>query len=345
MIYGLLAIMLLVFILPFAVKKIEEELEIFLFIMGVAAVTVTKHWDLHLVHEALVEPIKITMAVFAAGLLFKQIRPAIANNVNRLERKIGLRPFVFLMVVALGLLASVITAIVAALVLVEIVGHLKLDRKTEIRMVVLSCFSIGFGAALTPIGEPLSTIAISKLKGAPHYADFWYLVKHLGAVIVPSVITIGLAAVFVTDKGKRSEAGLREHGHETLKAILLRTGKIYLFIMALVFLGSGFKPLIDEYVSKIPFFALYWINILSAVLDNATLVAAEIGPSMDQKQINAALLGLIVAGGILIPGNIPNIISASKLKIKSKEWASIGVPFGLSLMAVFFILIMAGLVK
>ncbi|HRU39435.1 MAG TPA: DUF1646 family protein, partial [Candidatus Goldiibacteriota bacterium] len=318
MIAGLLVIMALVFVLPFAVKKIEEELEIFLFIMGVAAVTVTKHWDMHLIHEALVEPIKITVAVFAAGMLFKELRPHIAKNVNSIERKIGLKPFVFLVVVLLGLFSSVITAIVAALVLVEIVGHLSMDRKTEIKMVVLSCFSIGFGAALTPIGEPLSTIAISKLKAAPHNADFWYLVKHLGPVIIPSVVAIGLAAMLVVGKGSRTEPGLKEHGHERFRDVLLRTGKIYLFIMALVFLGAGFKPLIDEYVSKIPFFALYWINILSAVLDNATLVAAEIGPSMEQRQINAALLGLIVAGGILIPGNIPNIISASKLKIKSK---------------------------
>ena len=109
--------------------------------------------------------------------------------------------------------------------------------------------------------------------------------------------------------------------------------------MALVFLGRGFKPLIDMYVSKIHFYALYWINIISAVLDNATLVAAEIGPSMDIHQIDAALLGLIISGGILIPGNIPNIIAASKLKIKSKEWAKIGVPVGLCFLVIFFVLL------
>jgi predicted cation transporter len=107
--------------------------------------------------------------------------------------------------------------------------------------------------------------------------------------------------------------------------------------MALIFLGTGFKPIVDMYVSKVPFQLLYWINTVSAVLDNATLTAAEIGPSMTIIQIKTTILGLIIAGGMLIPGNIPNIISASKLNIKSKEWACIGVPLGLVIMSVVFI--------
>ena len=110
--------------------------------------------------------------------------------------------------------------------------------------------------------------------------------------------------------------------------------------MALIFLGQGFKPLIDMYISKIPSAALYWINITSAILDNATLTAAEIGPSMSLNQINSALLGLLIAGGMLIPGNIPNIISAGKLKIKSRNWAAIGVPAGFAVMLIYFVVIL-----
>ena len=78
--------------------------------------------------------------------------------------------------------------------------------------------------------------------------------------------------------------------------------------------------------------------MVSAILDNATLTAAEIAPSMAQNQINAALMGLLISGGMLIPGNIPNIISAGKLGITSGEWAKLGVPMGLVLNAVFFVL-------
>jgi predicted cation transporter len=79
--------------------------------------------------------------------------------------------------------------------------------------------------------------------------------------------------------------------------------------------------------------------MISAVLDNATLTAAEISKQMTTMQIEAILMGLIISGGMLIPGNIPNIISASKLKISSTEWAKIGVPVGLLVMAVYFFIL------
>jgi predicted cation transporter len=60
---------------------------------------------------------------------------------------------------------------------------------------------------------------------------------------------------------------------------------------------------------------------------------------MATLQINAALMGLLIAGGMLIPGNIPNIISAGKLGITSKEWAKLGVPMGAVIMAVYFVVL------
>ncbi len=49
--------------------------------------------------------------------------------------------------------------------------------------------------------------------------------------------------------------------------------------------------------------------------------------------------GLLISGGMLIPGNIPNIISAGKLGITSSEWAKLGVPFGLVLNAIYFVVV------
>lgn len=335
----LILILIAVFILPFLVKKIEEELEIFLFLMGVLAVTVTKQWSFHIIEEALIEPIKITLAVLIAGLLFNRFQNLIAKKVKSILDFLGLKLFLFTFVVLLGLLSSIITAIIAALILVEVISHINLDRKTEIKIVVFSCFSIGFGAALTPIGEPLSTIAISKLKGEPYNAGFFFLLNNLWYFIIPAIIAISLILIFIVKEGSRQVHGLKEEKKENMKNIFIRTGKVYLFVMALVFLGHGFKILIDMYISKIPFLVLYWINIISAVLDNATLVAAEISPVMKINQIKGALLGLIISGGMLIPGNIPNIIAASKLKIKSKEWAKIGVPLGFIFLVVYFIIL------
>jgi len=39
---------------------------------------------------------------------------------------------------------------------------------------------------------------------------------------------------------------------------------------------------------------------------------------------------------MLIPGNIPNIVTAGRLKIIMKEWSVIGVPLGLALMVIYF---------
>jgi predicted cation transporter len=341
MFIGLYLILLAALVVPFFVRKVEEQIEVFLFILGCVAVTITSQWSSHLVKESLFEPVKITLAVLVAGCLFRFFQRAIADNVARAVRALGVRRFAFLTIAALGLLSSCITAIIAALVLVEIISVLTLDRKSEVAMVVLACFSIGMGAALTPIGEPLSTIAIAKLKGAPYHADFFFIARQLGVFILPGIFFFSALSFIFLPEQTGENSGLSEERRENIRDILIRTFKVYLFVMALIFLGQGFKPLIDAHISRLPYQGLYWINSISAVLDNATIVAAEIGPGMSMIQIKSALLGLLVAGGMLIPGNIPNIIAANKLKIRSSEWARVGLPLGFVVMGVYFFIIIA----
>jgi len=196
------------------------------------------------------------------------------------------------------------------------------------------------GAVLTPLGEPLSTIVIAKLRGEPYEASFWFLFEEFWRYVLPGVLGFAALAAFIVKKGPEGDS-LREDREEGIRDILLRTAKTYLFVMALVFLGTGFKPIIDEYVARLPPAGLFWLNSLSAVLDNATMAAAEIGPSMSRSQLDFSLLSLIVAGGMLIPGNIPNIIVAGKLGIKSKEWIAVGLPIGLAAMAIYFGVLLA----
>jgi predicted cation transporter len=333
---ALFAILLLVLLLPFFVRKIEANFEIFLFVMGLIAVTVSFQWSWSLVEEALLEPIKITAAVLVAGLLFKFLRPVLRKAVNESIRAMGVKAFAFAVVVLLGLFSSLITAIIAALLLVEVIDCMRLDRGDEIKLVVVACFAIGMGAVLSPIGEPLATIVIAKLRGEPYNAGFWFLFKEFWHFVVPGVLAFAVLAAVIVKKGPE-EGTLNEDRAEGLGDIFLRTAKIYFFVLALVFLGWGFKPIIDAYISKLPPEGLFWLNSISAILDNATLAAAEITPSMSHAQLVFSLLGLIIAGGMLIPGNIPNIISAGKLKIKSKEWIAVGVPIGAVAMVVYFI--------
>src|SRR5699024_2180361 len=356
MIVGLIIILLLVLFLPFT-KIVEKNLEVFLFIMGVASVLVSQVLDWDLIKDALSEPIYITLAVLLAGLLFRWFQTPIENGILGISRAMPYRLFIALFVIILGLLSSIITAIIAAIVLVSVVSVLPMDRKSEIRLVIIACFAIGMGAVLTPIGEPLSTIVVSKLDG-----EFFYLLKLVGIYVIPAVIIFGILAAFFVKSGEKSDqgqaedemaAGTEDDGGvqvddeeqagaevESYPEIIIRSVKIYLFVMALTFLGEGFKSFIEMYLLDLSPYILYWINIDSAVLANATLEAAEISSEMGIMTIKSILMGLLISGGMLIPGNIPNIIAAGKLKITSAEYAKFAFPLGLVAMGLFFIVIL-----
>lgn len=339
---GLILVLLLVLVVPFVSKTVEENLEPFLFIMGLAASLISGIMSTELFLKALKEPIMIASAVFIAGALFFLLHKQFQNLINKLLTKVPLAVLIFAVVVLLGLLSSVITAIIASIVLVEIIYLLPLERSQKVVVCIMACFSIGLGATLTPIGEPLATIAISKLD-----KNFFYLLDLLGKYVITAVFVFGILAAVYISRSKRSSTNgsltSRDIAQqdviieeETWKGIIIRALKVYLFVMALVFLGEGFQPLIDKYVLGLSPQLLYWVNMISAILDNATLTAAEISRQMTDIQVTAIIMGLLISGGMLIPGNIPNIVSASKLKISSKEWAVWGVPLGLITMIIYF---------
>lgn len=329
-------VILLALFLPFTVHAVEQQLESFLFVLGIIAVTAIGAWSWPLVGMALVEPIKISLAVLIIGLLFRRFRLNIAHFIEHIELKIGLKKTIILLVGVLGLFSSVITAIVAALILCEIAATLRLTRRDTLHVIIMGCFAIGLGAVLTPLGEPLSTIVVSKLSGEPHNAGFFYLLHLLWYLIIPGVAFFAYMAGRIQDEQIKSQQHVEI---DSSKDILIRAAKVYLFIMALVFFGHGLTPLAEISIMKLPLAALYWANSISAILDNATLAAAEIVPTMTNTQIEFLLMGLVISGGFLIPGNIPNIICASKFKIKSKEWAKQALPIGAACMLVYFLLL------
>jgi predicted cation transporter len=341
MVIGLLIVLALVLVLPFSLKIVEHNLEVFLFIMGLLAVIVSGAISLDLFTEILQNSFLylITAAVLVSGILFKIFKNSIKTAVNKILKHIPLSILVFMMIIILGLASSVITAIIASLLLVEILNILPLKRKQKIHLDIIACFSIGLGAVLTPIGEPLSTVVVSRLN-----KNFFFLFNEFGIYIIPGIIGLGLVGLLYVKysiKKTQTDSAAKDiiEDEETYKNGFIRSGKIFLFVFALELLGAGFKPLIDTYVIQLDSRALYWINMISAVLDNATLASAEISINMSLIQVKAILMGLLISGGMLIPGNIPNIISAGKLKIKSSEWARLGVPLGLIIMIVYFIIL------
>jgi predicted cation transporter len=212
---------------------------------------------------------------------------------------------------------------------------------------VVACFAAGLGAILTPLGEPMSTIMVQRLSGPPYNAGFVFPIKHFAVLVVPGVAAFAVfGAVWAGSSTKKPQAENPAASaeapaySETAWSVVLRAVKVYAFVAALVLLGEGFKPVITWFFMGISPLALYWINIVSAILDNATLTAIEINGSMSLPQIIAICMGLLISGGMLIPGNIPNIVSAGRLKITMKEWAVIGIPIGLVVLAIYFVILL-----
>ncbi|MGB9927985.1 MAG: DUF1646 family protein, partial [Methanosarcina sp.] len=191
---GFLVIFLAVLLGPFKIHVIEENLEIFLFLCGVAAMTISGFvelpgtetgWRMEIIEEALIAPlhvgdiagipIGIFQIVLVVGLIIYKWHEPIHKAIRKLTNMLSLKVMAFILIAVLGLFSSVMSAILAAIILVEMVNAMPLSRKSKIDLTIIACFSIGLGAALTPLGEPLSTIAISKLAGEPYNADFMFL--------------------------------------------------------------------------------------------------------------------------------------------------------------------------
>jgi predicted cation transporter len=342
---GLAIVALVVLIAPFKIRIIEKNLEIFFLVIGIIAVTISGLWSWELIIEALKAPVMIGsvpigifQVVLVFGLLIHYFNKPFYRFINRLIHKIGMRAFVFVLVIFLGLFSSIISVIVTACILAEIAAALPIDNQTRLRLVVITCFSVALGACLTPIGEPLSTIMVAKLAGEPYYADFLFPFKILGKYVIPGVIAVAAFGAYYCGENLSTtiEEGTAVYS-ESLRTVIIRAVKVFAFVAALILLGEGFKPIIVWFFGKIPWWLLYWINSISSILDNATLTAIEIGPSMGLSQIVAIILGLSIAGGMMIPGNIPNIVAAARLNIRMVDWARIGLPIGGIIMAIFFV--------
>lgn len=325
----------MILLLPLLSSRVERQLEVFLFCCSLLAIIGTNQFSLPLLRHAFFAPLSITAAVFIASLLFTFYEAPIRAFITAGYQSLPKRLFLALTPLLLGLLSSVITAIIAALLLVTITTTIRLRRTDQIRFVIINCFAIGVGAALTPIGEPLSTIVTNQLQASP-----FFLFQLLAPIILPLLATFSAMTFFIITPQndiKKTETPL---ANETFGAIMMRTVKIYLFVFALTLLGKSFQPFIEHYIIPLELVSVYWLNMLSAILDNATLAAAEMSPSLSGEAIRTILIGLLLSGGMLIPGNIPNIIAAKQLNITSAEWAKFGLPFGLLFMGIYYFLVL-----
>jgi predicted cation transporter len=332
---GLVGILALVLALPFSVRQVEEELELFLLAMGALAVSLSGQWSTELLHHALTDPLPLAAAVLGAGILFRWLQPRLRYYAAAAQARWGERLFAAILVLGLGLLSAFVTAIIAALLLAELLVALRRPAGEQNKLAVLACFSIGLGSGLTPLGGPLASIATSRLSAEPYHAGFWFMANALGPWALALMLGLALVAWSIPP-GPRSKQA-QAWAEETWSGLAWRGAKAYLFVAGLVLLGQGFAPAAERWLLTLPTGLLYWANLSSAVLDNATLAAAEVGPHVAPEKLKALLMGLMISGGMLIPGNVPNIVCASKLKLRAKDWARFGVPLGLALMLIAYL--------
>jgi len=350
--------------IPIVSKRVEHNIEYFFLAAGIIAVSAVGMWSLHLLEEALLHPvvigsipIGITQVVLAAGLVFYYAKNRIYGFASRLSNPYILASIVF----ALGIASSIISAIVASVILAELLALSRLARGHKVKVSILAAYAIGIGAALLPLGEPLSTIAIAKLKGEPYNASFTFLLENLWDIIIPLVALFSILA-YISVKGIRiikigkdkesnaiinnnnnNNADTAEYEESSVKVVVMRAVKIYAFIFGLTLLGEFFKPLAEP-VADLGVYVLYFFGLVSAAADNATLTAALVSPSMSLDEIRAFITSLVISGGMLIPGNVPNIVFASIIGIRFKEWARIGVPIGMPVfLAVAILMLVLGL--
>src|SRR5216684_3864158 len=141
-------LLLLLLIGPLAVPLVERNLEAWCFILGVIAATAAHVWSLELIGEAIRAPTSITIAVVVAGILFGRFRPVLDHTFEGLRKKLARPALTAISVIVIGLASSLITSIVAALVLIEAIGMLRLGPPSRSRVAVAGCFAIGLGSAL-----------------------------------------------------------------------------------------------------------------------------------------------------------------------------------------------------
>jgi len=90
-------------------------------------------------------PVGIFQVVLIVGLIIHYYNRQIYSFLVQTLKKIGIRAFVFLVVVFFGLTSSIISVIVSAVILAEIALVMPLERKQKIEFVVIACFALGFG--------------------------------------------------------------------------------------------------------------------------------------------------------------------------------------------------------
>lgn len=334
---GIVALHLLV--MPLTSRWVESHLELFLLAVGGVAVTVSNGWSAELVRKTLAAPVYVSFIVVVVSVIFNNYSRYIFRVLFAFFRTLEPCYSFALLVFLLGMTSSLVSVTVAALVLAEVLQVVHLEHDTTVKITVFACYAIGLGAVLTPLAEPMGLVINSALSGPPHHADFFFLLRHFFGWITPAVCGLSVVAGYAArNAGTTMQMHIRED-KENYSSILRRTLHIYMFVAALTLISAGLRPLAQSTITHLGGKVLFLANAVSVIIDNATLAAIEMVPTISTTDLIYMVIGLAAFGSMLLQGNLPNIVAAEKLGIKSREWARVAVPTGLVLMSVYFVLL------
>ncbi|MBP5403692.1 MAG: DUF1646 family protein [Elusimicrobiaceae bacterium] len=190
---GIIALHLL--IMPLVSRWAESHLELFLLAIGAAAVTVSGGWNGALVHKTLATPVYVSFIVVVVSVIFNNYSRYIFRILFAFFRTLEPRYSFALLVLILGLISSLVSVTVAALILAEVLQVVNLEHNTTVKITVFACYAIGLGAVLTPLAEPMGLVINNALSGPPHHADFFFLLRHFFGWISPAICGLAVAAV------------------------------------------------------------------------------------------------------------------------------------------------------
>lgn len=239
---GLLVILVAVLAGPFIAKGIEQNLEAYLLLMSLCAVALSRSLQLDIVKETISEPLLVSavLIILLAGAALRYRKPWPKGLDHTLLDETSLKVLFFEIVVVLGLFASVITPILPFFILMETVNHLPLERKTRVKLTMLTGFSICLGAALALVEEPYSALSIMKMQGALPPADF-LPIELQNLYLILGILALGFVSIYLAAGEKVANVEMQTLQEEVpLKKAVNWSLRVCMFVAAVLLVGTAY---------------------------------------------------------------------------------------------------------
>jgi predicted cation transporter len=238
---GLYVIIVAVLVGPLVIKRIKQNLEAFLFLMGICAIAISRSWHIDSIEDAIQSPVVLGMvlSMLLAGAIIRYRGMHFKSLNHVIGDKITQKVIFFEVVVVLGLLASIVTPVLPFFVLVEVVNLLPLERPTRTILMTLAGLSVALGASLGPGGGPYSVIALTKMQGDILPTSHLYLTGVLSAYLLPCILLLGLISTVLPARTTLREMPVSEE-RVTFKGAATWCVRASMFMVALLLVGGAF---------------------------------------------------------------------------------------------------------